>query len=137
MGQFWLLKTEPSTYSFADLQRDGRTTWNGVTNALSLKHLRTMKRGDRAFIYHTGDEKQIVGIAEIASDPYPDPEAANPKLAVVDIKPCEPLPSPVSLAAIKARAEFANFALVRIGRLSVMPVSAGQWKRLLAMAGQV
>jgi len=134
MPNHWLLKTEPNTYSYADLERDRRTTWDGVTNALALKHLRAMKAGDLAFIYHTGDEKQIVGIAEIASDPYPDRRGGDPKLVVVNLQPRARLKVPVTLAQIKARKEFADFELVRIGRLSVMPVSAARWKKLLAMA---
>jgi predicted RNA-binding protein with PUA-like domain len=85
MPNYWLLKTEPSTYSFADLEREKRAVWDGVANALALKHLRLMKRGDLSFIYHTGDEKQIVGIAEVTSNPYPDPKKNDPKLAVVDL----------------------------------------------------
>jgi len=130
----WLLKTEPTVYSYADLERDKRTTWDGVTNNLALKHIRGMAKGDLAFIYHTGDEKAIVGIAEICSAPYPDPKAGDPKLVVVDLKPSERLKKPVSLASIKVLKEFSDFALVRIGRLSVMPVSAGQWKSLLKMS---
>lgn len=133
---FWLLKTEPSVYSYANLERDKKTTWDGVTNNLALKHIRSMKKGDLAFIYHTGDEKSIVGIAEIVSDAYPDPKAKNEKIVVVDLKPKESLAFPVSLAAVKARQEFADFALVRIGRLSVMPVSPAQWKLLLGMSGK-
>ena len=133
---YWLLKTEPSVYSYANLERDKKTTWDGVTNNLALKHIRSMKKGDLAFIYHTGDEKAIVWIAEITSGPYPDPKAGDPKIVVVDLKPREALAFPVSLAAIKSRKEFADFALVRIGRLSVMPVTASQWKLLLAMSGK-
>ena len=131
---YWLLKTEPSTYSYADLERSKRACWDGVTNNLALKHIRSMEKGDLAFIYHTGDEKSIVGIAEITSAPYPDPKANDPKIVVVDIKPKQRLKNPVALSAVKARKEFADFALVRIGRLSVMPVSAAQWKTLLAMS---
>lgn len=133
---YWLLKTEPSTYSFADLEREKRATWDGVANALALKHLRSMKRGDLAFIYHTGDEKQIVGIAEVTSDSYPDPQENDPKLAVVDLKPRERLPRPVTLAEIKAKPEFRDFELVRMGRLSVMPVSVSRWQRLCKMAAR-
>ena len=133
---YWLLKTEPSVYSYANLERDKKATWDGVTNNLALKHIRSMKKGDLAFIYHTGDEKAIVGIAEITSESYPDPKAKDPKIVVVDLKPRESLAFPVSLAAIKSRKEFADFALVRIGRLSVMPVTASQWKLLLAMSGK-
>ncbi len=131
---YWLLKTEPGAYSYADLERDKKTVWNGVKNNLALKHIRTMSKGDLAFIYHTGEEKSIVGIAEIISTPYPDPKATEPRLVVVDLKPMEKLRKPVPLAEIKANNVFADFALVRIGRLSVMPVSATQWKALLAMS---
>ena len=130
----WLLKTEPSVYAFANLVREKKTTWDGVTNNLALKHIRSMVKGDAAFIYHSGDEKSIVGIAEIASAPYADPGAGNPKIVVVDLKAGEQLVHPVPLAAIKAKREFADFALVRIPRLSVMPVSPAQWKSLLAMS---
>jgi predicted RNA-binding protein with PUA-like domain len=130
----WLLKTEPSTYSFDNLERESKAVWDGVSNSLALKHIRDMKKGDSAFIYHSGEKKSIVGIAEIISDPYPDPKQKDPKLAVVEIKFTERLKQPVSLAAIKMRKEFADFALVRMSRLSVMPVTAGQWKSLLAMS---
>jgi predicted RNA-binding protein with PUA-like domain len=130
----WLLKTEPSTYSFNDLERDRKTVWDGVSNSLALKHIRDMKKGDSAFVYHSGEEKSIVGIAEIIADPYPDPKQKDPKLAIIEIKFVERLKQPVSLAAIKARKEFADFALVRMSRLSVMPVTAAQWKSLLAMS---
>src|SRR5271154_3225171 len=109
MANHWLLKTEPSTYSFADLERDKKAVWDGVSNALALKHLRSMKRGDLAFIYHTGDEKQIVGIAEVTSDPYPDPHENDAKLVVVDLKPQKRLPKAVTLAEVKARKEFQDF----------------------------
>jgi predicted RNA-binding protein with PUA-like domain len=135
MPNYWLLKTEPSTYSFADLERDGKTVWDGVSNPLALKHLRTMTKGDRAFIYHTGGEKQIVGIADIASNPYPDPKQKDPKLVVIDLKPCEKLERPVTLAEVKARKEFADWELVRMGRLSVMRVNPERWKRIFQMAG--
>jgi predicted RNA-binding protein with PUA-like domain len=134
MPNYWLLKTEPSTYSYVDLERDKRTVWDGVTNPLALKHLRAMKKGDLAFIYHTGAEKQIVGIARVVSDAYPDPRQKDTKLVVVDLKPCEKLPKPVSLADVKARREFADFDLVRIGRLSVMPVSGARWRLICRLA---
>jgi len=134
MPNHWLLKTEPSTYSFDDLEREKHAVWDGVANALALKHLRSMKRGDLAFIYHTGDEKKIVGIAEVTSDPYSDPHESDPKLVVVDLKPKRRLPQAVTLAEVKARKEFHDFELVRIGRLSVMPVSEFRWQRLLKMA---
>ncbi len=135
MPNYWLLKTEPGTYAYADLARAGRAVWDGVSNALALKHLRTMKKGDLAFIYHTGDEKQIVGTAEIVNDPYPDPKQDDPRLVVVDLQPRQELKKPVPLSAIKSRKDFADFALVRMGRLSVVPVSPQRWKQLLEMAG--
>jgi len=135
MSQFWLLKTEPSDYSHTDLERDERTIWDGVSNNLALKHLRNMRRGDLAFIYHTGKERALVGIAEVISDPYPDPSKNDAKLVVVDVKAKEALPQIVSLAEVKADSEFSDFPLVRIPRLSVMPVTPAQWNRLLAMAG--
>jgi predicted RNA-binding protein with PUA-like domain len=131
---YWLLKTEPGTYSYDDLERERKTVWNGVSNNLALKNIRSMSKGDLAFIYHTGDEKSIVGIAEIVSSPYPDPKAKDPRLVVVDLQSRERLRKAVTLAEVKANRDFADFALVRIGRLSVMPVSAAHWKTLLAMS---
>ncbi len=129
----WLLKTEPSTYSYADLVRDQVTTWDGVSNPSALNNIRAMKNGDQAFIYHTGDEKAIVGIARIVSAPYPDPKLKDPKRAVVDLAPIRGLKKPVTLAAVKADKRFASWALVRIPRLSVMAVTAEQWEQLLAL----
>ena len=134
MPNYWLLKTEPSVYSYADLERDKRTVWDGVANPLALKHLRAMKKGDLAFVYHTGDEKQIVGIAEVVSDAYPDPKQNDARLVVVGLKPHKRLFKPVTLAEVKARKEFADFELVRMGRLSVMPVSMARWQRICALA---
>jgi predicted RNA-binding protein with PUA-like domain len=131
---YWLLKTEPSTYSFGDLYRDKRATWDGVTNNAALIHMRAMKKGDLAFIYHSGDEKAIVGIAEIVSNPYSDHKGGDTRYVVVDLKPIEKLKNPVTLTAIKARREFSDFPLVRISRLSVMPVSFTRWKVLLAIS---
>ncbi len=130
MLNYWLLKTEPSTYSYADLEREGKAVWDGVTNALALKHLRSMKKGDLAFIYHTGDARQMVGIAEVVSDSHPDPKEEDPRLVVADLRPRKRLKRAVTLTEIKAQEEFAKFALVRMGRLSVMPVSARIWGRL-------
>ncbi|HEY9385340.1 MAG TPA: EVE domain-containing protein [Gemmatimonadales bacterium] len=129
----WLLKSEPTTYSFADLLREQVTTWDGVKNPAALNHLRAMKNGDQALFYHTGDEKAIVGVARIVSNPYRDPQLEDPKRAVVDIAPVRGLKTPVSLARIKADPRFAGFALVRIPRLSVMPVTPEQWEALLAL----
>ena len=131
---YWLLKSDPETYSCDDLERDKKAVWDGVSNPLALKHIRSMKKGDQVFIYHSGEEKSIVAIAEIISEPYTDPKKKDPRLVVVEIRFGERVHRPVSLAAIKARKEFADFALVRVSRLSVMPVTAGQWKLLLTMS---
>ena len=128
---YWLLKTEPTTYSYEDLIKDKKTSWDGVTNALALKHIRNMKKGDLAFIYHSGKEKQIVGISEIITNPYPDPKQKDSKLVIMDLKPKEKLEKPVTLTEIKSDKRFSDFALVRISRLSVMPVSDKQWKILI------
>ena len=126
----WLLKTEPGTYSFADLQRDKKATWDGISNATALKHLRTMNKGDLALIYHTGDERAVVGIAEITSKPYADPKEEDEKLVVVDLKPKKLLANPVGLDVIKKDKTFAGWDLLRIGRLSVVPVPDAMWKRI-------
>jgi len=131
----WILKTEPSEYSFARLCREGRAVWDGVTNPLALRHLREMAVGDEVLIYHTGDEKAAVGLARVVRAAYSDPRAGDPKLVVVDLEAGRPLPNPVTLAAVKADPVFADLALVRMGRLSVVPVPPAQWKRLLAMGG--
>jgi len=135
MARHWILKTEPSTYGFADLVRDRRTRWEGVSNAVALKHLRSMLEGDDALIYHTGNVKSLIGLARIVSPPYPDPSQHDPKLVVVDVEAGKALPRQVSLAAIKADPAFRDLGLVRLSRLSVVPVEPDQWKRLLAMAG--
>jgi len=135
MPNHWLLKSEPSSYSFADLVREQCTTWEGVSNPVALNNLRAMRNGDQAFIYHTGAEKAIVGIARIVSNPYPDPKLQDPKRAVVDVAPVRALKSPVTLASVKGDNRFAGFALVRQPRLSVMPVTPEQWSALLEMSG--
>lgn len=124
MPKSWLLKTEPSTYSWSDLVRGGKTVWDGVTNAAALIHLRAMQTGDEALIYHSGDERAIVGIARITRGGHADPKLEDSKRAVVDVEPVRALKTPVTLAAIKAEKKLATLALVRIGRLSCMPVSA-------------
>jgi predicted RNA-binding protein with PUA-like domain len=132
----WLLKTEPASYSWADLVQSGRAAWDGVKNPAALGHLRAMQPGDQAFIYHTGKEKAVIGVARVVSPAYPDPQAADPRLVVVDLEPVRPLPTPVTLAAIKGDSRFAGFALVRISRLSVMPVDQAQWHRIVEMSRQ-
>jgi predicted RNA-binding protein with PUA-like domain len=136
MNGFWLLKTEPNHYSYADLERDGATIWDGVSNNAALKHLRAMQAGDLALIYHTGDERQAVGLAAVTSAAYPDPNAGDARLVVVDVRPLRRLAQPVALAAVKREPAFADFALVREGRLSVVPVTQAQWERLMQMAGE-
>lgn len=122
---YWLLKTEPSDYSADDLERDGTTRWTGVANALALKHLRTMRPGDQALIYHTGTERACVAIAEVASEPADD---------AVEIRFARRLKSPVTLAQVKADDELKGWDLVRLGRLSVVPTDAATWRRVLALA---
>jgi predicted RNA-binding protein with PUA-like domain len=133
-GMNWLVKEEPTHYSFDALVRDGKGVWSGVRNALAQKHLRAVKQGDRVFYYHTGDEKAVVGVAKALSDPYPDPEDASGKYVAVDLAAVSKLPRPVTLAEIKADAAFKDFPLVRIARLSVMPVSDAEWSRIERMA---
>lgn len=130
----WLFKEEPTHYSYDDLARDGTTSWTGVKNPLAQKHLRAVKKGDRIFFYHTGDVKAVVGIAKAAGAAYPDPKDKTGKLYAVDVEPVKKLKNPVTLAAIKADASFASFPLVRMPRLSVMPVDDDVWERIMAMA---
>jgi len=130
----WLVKEEPEHYGFDQLVRDGKTVWAGVKNPLAQKHLRSIKRGDRIFYYHTGKEKAVVATAKAASDAYPDPKDKSGKLSVVDVVPDKKLARPVTLAEIKADKAFASFPLVRMSRLSVMPVSDGEWARIEAMS---
>jgi predicted RNA-binding protein with PUA-like domain len=130
----WLVKEEPTHYSFDDLVRDKKTSWTGVRNALAQKHLRSIRKGDRIFFYHTGDEKSVVGIAQAAKDAYPDPEDPSGKLYAFDLTPVRKLDAPVTLASIKADKSFASFPLVRMARLSVMPVSDEEWERIERMA---
>jgi predicted RNA-binding protein with PUA-like domain len=135
MAAYWYVKTDTDTYSFDDLQREGRTVWDGVSNAVALKHLRSMSPGDRVLVYHSGEEKALVGLARVVSAPYPDPKRADSKLTVVDLEADRRLEQPVTLATIKAEPAFKDLPLVRMSRLSVGPVPAPQWKRLLALGG--
>lgn len=130
----WLFKTEPGDYSYADLERDGKTVWDGVGNNWALKNLRQVKTGDRALIYHTGKDKAVMGEAKVTSDPYPDPELDDPKMVVVDVEPLRAWANPVQLADIKADRAFAEFMLVKFSRLSVMPVEAMTCTRLEKMS---
>ena len=130
----WLMKEEPTHYSFDNLVRDGHTSWTGVRNPVAQKHLQSMHKGDRIFFYHTGDVKAVVGVAKATSEPYPDPADNTGKLYAIDVAPVRKLKAPVTLAAVKADKAFASFPLVRISRLSVMPVTDDEWKRIEAMS---
>ncbi|HVF84641.1 MAG TPA: EVE domain-containing protein [Abditibacteriaceae bacterium] len=130
----WLLKTEPDAYSYDDLERDGQTMWDGVTQPHALQNLRKIQSGDVALIYHTGDERAIVGLAEVIRGYYVHPEQENPKLAVCDVRAKNRLARPVTLAQIKAHPLLQNWDLVRLARLSVVPVMDEQWQIVRAMS---
>ena len=130
----WLLKTEPDRYSWQNLVDDKQTVWNGVTNPVALKNIRSMKKGDTALIYHTGGQREAIGIAEIVSDPHPDPKQKDERLVVVELKAKKALARPVSLDEIKADKAFEGWVLLKIGRLSVVPVPEPMWKRILELS---
>ena len=134
---YWLLKTEPEEYSWDDLKKKGAKgdAWTGVSNFTARLHLKEMKKGDRAFFYHSGEGKDIVGIAEIVRAHYPDPTDKSGAFVVVDLKAVEPVPKPVTLAAIKAEPKLKDMALVKYARLSVQPVSPEAWKLVSKMGG--
>jgi predicted RNA-binding protein with PUA-like domain len=132
---YWLLKSEPSAYSWDQLVKDGRTHWNGIRNHQAAANLKAMKRGDRAFFYHSNEGLAIVGICEIAREAHPDPSDASGRFVMVDIKPLEALRKPVSLAEMKSDKRFAELALIRQSRLSVVPVSHTHWRLISAMGG--
>lgn len=131
---YWLLKTEPSDYTYDQLVKDNKTVWNGVGHNTALINIRNSRKGDLVFIYHTGDERQVVGIAELISDPYKDPKSDNPKMTVFDIKPVKKLVKPVTLAQIKADKRFSEFRLVKESRLSVVSVPKEIWDSILKMS---
>lgn len=133
--KFFLLKTEPSVYSYSDLERDKKAVWDGVTSPGGLFQIKTARKGDIAFIYHTGGEKQVVGICEITTDPYVDPKAENPKIFIFDIKPKRRLPNPVTLEQIKKDKRTCDSRIVKEGRLSVQPVDEKVWNAILQMSG--
>jgi predicted RNA-binding protein with PUA-like domain len=134
---YWLLKSEPDTWSYEDQKKKGAKgdAWTGVRNFTARRHLKEMKKGDRAFFYHTGDEKAVVGIVEVLRDAYPDPTAKGEPWVVVDVKTVEALPKPVTLAAIKDEAKLKDMALVKYSRLSVQPVTDAEWKLVCKMGG--
>jgi predicted RNA-binding protein with PUA-like domain len=129
----WLVKTEPKTYAYEELAKAKRAGWDGVKNPAALRNLRAMKVGERVFVYHTGDEKAVVGVAVVVREAYPDPKASFPSQVVVDLEAVGPLKRPVTLAEIKAHPEFKESPLVRQGRLSVVPVTAAQVKAIEAL----
>ena len=130
----WLFKEEPSNYSYDDLARDGKTSWTGVRNPVAQKNLRSVKKGDKIFFYHTGDEKAVIGICKAAGNSYPDPADKTGKLYAVDVEPVKKLKNPVTLASVKADKFFASFPLTRVPRLSVMPVPDEEWERIVKMS---
>ncbi|WP_414584700.1 EVE domain-containing protein [Scytonema sp. PCC 10023] len=130
---YWLLKTEPEEYSYCDLERDGTTVWEGVSNSLALKHLRTMEIGDLALIYHTGKERRVIGVAQVVSQPYPDPKLDDAKRVVVQVRAVRRVEEPITLTQIKQDGNFEGFDLLRLTRLSVVPVSEPHWQRLLQL----
>jgi predicted RNA-binding protein with PUA-like domain len=134
---YWLVKSEPGSWSWEQQVKSGAkgTAWTGVRNHTAKQNLEKMKKGDRAFFYHSGEGKDIVGIAEIVREHYPDPTDKAGTFVVVDIKAVEPVPHPVTLAAIKAEPKLKDMALVKYSRLSVQPVTAEEWKRVCAMGG--
>jgi len=132
---YWLLKSEPSAYSWDQLVKDKRTNWSGVRNFQAAANLKAMKKGDRAFFYHSGEGKEIVGVAEIVKEAYPDTTDKSGRFVMVDVIPVEPVKTPVSLASIKATPALKTMPLVRLSRLSVSPVSAEEWRTMAKMAG--
>jgi predicted RNA-binding protein with PUA-like domain len=130
----WLVKEEPENYNFDQFVKDGHTIWSGVKNPVAQRNLRAMKKGDRVFFYHTGKEKAVIGTAKVSVEAYPDPNDKTGKLVVVELVPDKKLKRPVTLAEIKAAGRFPDFPLVRIPRLSVMPVTDDQWEAIEAMA---
>ncbi|BAS26183.1 EVE domain-containing protein [Limnochorda pilosa] len=134
---YWLLKTEPGEYSYANLEAAGRDVWDGVRNAVALRYLRAMQPGDQALVYHSGKERAVVGVAQVATEPHPDPRTSDPRWTVVDVEPRGRLARPVGLAEIKADRAFQDWELVRLPRLSVMPVEPALWERILRMGGGV
>jgi predicted RNA-binding protein with PUA-like domain len=131
MKNYWLVKQEPSTYSYDKLEKEKKTVWDGVHNNLALKHIRLMKKGDQALFYHTGDEKRAVGIIKITKDPYPNPKEDDKRFVVVDVKPVARLKRSVTLDEIKKDSIFKNWELLRISRLSVMPVPQKLWDAII------
>lgn len=133
--KYWLIKSEPTTWSWADQVKAGTTKWDGVRNPQAMINLKAMRKGNRAFFYHSNEGKEIVGIVEIAREFYLDPKDAGGKYGMVDVKAAEPFAKPVTLAVIKADAKLADMVLVRNSRLSVQPVTAAEWQRIVSLGG--
>ena len=135
MASFWLVKSEPNSYSFDDLQRDGRTVWDGVRNNAAALHLKAMRAGDEVLFYHSQEGKAVVGVARVAREAFPDPSDPAGRFVAVELAPVRPLPRPVTLAEMKAAPGLANMAMIKLFRLSVSPVTSDEWKIVLNMAG--
>lgn len=131
MVNYWLTKQEPKSYNFSSLKKDKKTVWDGAHNNLALKHINAMKKGDLILFYHSGDEKQVVGIMEVTSKPYPNPDEKNDRFVVVNVKYKKELKNSVTLAEIKKQKKFKNWELLRISRLSVMPVPKEIWNYII------
>ena len=136
MASFWLVKSEPNTYSFDDLQRDGATVWDGVRNNAAALHLKAMRTGDEVLFYHSQEGLAVVGVARVAREAYPDPSDPSGRFVAVELTPVRPLPRPVTLAEMKANPALGGMAMLRQSRLSVSPVSPDEWSTILAMAGE-
>ncbi len=134
MVNYWLVKQEPKSYNFSILKKDKKTVWDGVHNNLALKHINNMKKGDLILFYHSGDEKQVVGIIQVSSKPYSNPEETNERFVVVDVKYKKELQNPVTLSEMKKQKKFKNWELLRISRLSVMPVPKEIWNSIIKMS---
>lgn len=134
--QTWLVKSEPSTYSYADLERDGSTVWDGVRNFTARGHLKEMQVGDQVFFYHSQDGKAVVAIAQVSKEAFPDASDETGRFVAVELKPVRPLKAPVTLEAMKANPALAELKMIRQGRLSVSPVTAAEWAAILKMAGE-
>lgn len=133
---YWLVKSEPSTYSWDQLVKEGKTVWNGIRNYAARNHLRAMKKGDEVFFYHSNEGLEIVGIAKVIKEAYKDPFTDEEAWVVVDLKPVKKLKQPVTLQQMKAERRLSEMALIRIGRLSVQPVTDKEWKIIMEMAGE-
>jgi len=132
---YWLLKSEPSSYSWTDLARAGRATWDGVRNHQAANNLKAMKQGDRAFFYHSGEERAVVGTVEIVKPAFPDPSDPTGRFVAVEVAALAPAPSPATLAQIKAAPALKGLALLKQSRLSVVPVGAAEWRAICRLAG--